>query len=245
MRYKITVEYDGTDFLGWQVQKDGPSIQGELVRAIKALTGEDVQVDGSGRTDAGVHAMAQVASFDLSKKISLKTLRDGLNAHLRPLPISVLSAQQVEDDFHARFSATRRHYLYRVVSRRSPLAIMRNYASQVYLPLDLKAMQEAAKLLIGKHDFSTFRAAECQAKSPIKTLEKIEIVQDGDVFSFYVSAPSFLHHQVRNIVGTLLQVGTGKWALSKFEKAFKACDRTKGGPTAPACGLYFLAVDYV
>lgn len=242
--YRITVEYDGTGFVGWQVQKDGCSIQGSLEDALFKLSGENASIIGSGRTDAGVHSFGQVASFSLEKEMSPSRIRDGLNAHLRPLPISVLHAEIVPDDFHARFSAERRHYVYKVISRRSPLALMRNRAYQVYVPLDLKAMQKAARLLIGKHDFSTFRAAECQAASPIKTMEEIKIEQDGKDFSFFFTAPSFLHHQVRNIVGSLIYVGNGKWTINDFENAFKACDRTKGGPTAPAAGLYFLKVDY-
>lgn len=244
MRYKITVEYDGTDFLGWQIQKDGLSIQGCLTDALFKLTGEKTDICGSGRTDAGVHALGQVASFDLVKEVSPQTLCDGLNAHIRPLPISVLSAERVPDDFHARFSAKNRSYLYQVISRRSPLALMRNRAHQVYVPLDISKMQEAAKLLVGKHDFSTFRASECQSKSPVKTLDSVDIVRGNDSFFFYFSALSFLHHQVRNMVGSLLYVGTGKWSVSDFKNALEACDRTKGGPTAPACGLYFMNVAY-
>ena len=243
-RYKITIEYDGTDYAGWQQQKDAPSIQEELQKAAFKFLAEDVLVTGAGRTDAGVHALGQVAHFDTTKTIEPFKLCQAFNAHLRPQPISVLDAEIVSDDFHARFSAKKRFYVYKILNRRSRPALYVNRMWWVHQPLDVEKMQDAAQVLIGKHDFSTFRAAACQAKSPIKTLDEIRIERNGDFVFFYFGARSFLHHQVRNIVGTLKLVGEGVWTKRNVIDALNAKDRKAGGPTAAAEGLYFEKVVY-
>lgn len=243
-RYKITVEYDGTPFCGWQRQKDGVSVQEVLEKALAVFARENVEIYGSGRTDTGVHAYGQVAHFDLSCPIDTFAAQASFNALVRPYPVSVLSVEQVSDDFHARFSARQRSYIYKVLNRRAPAALDVNRVWQIGLPLDVPAMQHCALHLLGKHDFSTFRAADCQAKSPVKTLDELTITRRGDYIFFVVKARSFLYHQVRNMVGTLVEVGLHHWSHEDFEEAFEACDRTKGGPTAPACGLYFQSVEY-
>ena len=243
-RYKITVEYDGTPFCGWQRQKDGVSVQEVLEKALAVFARENVEIYGSGRTDTGVHAYGQVAHFDLSCPIDTFAAQASFNALVRPYPVSVLSVEQVSDDFHARFSARQRSYIYKVLNRRAPAALDANRVWQIGLPLDVPVMQHCALHLLGKHDFSTFRAADCQAKSPVKTLDELTITRRGDYIFFVVKARSFLYHQVRNMVGTLVEVGLHHWSHEDFEEAFEACDRTKGGPTAPACGLYFQSVEY-
>lgn len=243
-RYKMTIEYDGTDFCGWQKQQQGVSVQGVLEEALSVFSHEKSEIYGSGRTDAGVHAYGQVAHFDLSKEIDVFSARASFNALVRPHAVGVLDIEKVEDDFHARFSAQERTYIYKVLNRRTPAILDKNRVWQVGLPLDVSQMQKAALLLLGKHDFSTFRDSECQAKSPIKTLNELTITRRGDYVFFLVKARSFLHHQVRNMVGTLVEVGLGRWTVEDFKAAFDACDRTKGGPTAPASGLYFQKVDY-
>lgn len=243
-RYRITVEYDGTPFVGWQVQDNGPSVQGLLVAAIAAFTGETVAVQGAGRTDAGVHALGQVAHFDLSRERDPDTICDALNAHLRPHPIAVIAAERVADSFDARFSATRRHYLYRIVNRRADLALDRNRAWRCPRPLDAATMHEAAQRLVGRHDFTTFRAASCQAKSPVKTLDRLDVMRSGDEIRIVAAARSFLQHQVRSMVGSLVLVGEGKWRLDDLVRALEARDRTACGPVAPAEGLYLVRVDY-
>ena len=243
-RYRLIVEYDGTDLVGWQRQKNGPSVQQALEEAIAAFSGEAPRVYGAGRTDAGVHATGQVAHFDLNKRTDGKVVRNALNAHLRPSPIAVLDARAVSDRFHARLSARRRHYLYRIVNRAAPLAIDRGRAWHVMVPLDAAAMGEAARVLVGKHDFTTFRAAPCQARSPVKTLSELRIERRGEEILIHARARSFLHHQVRNMVGTLRLVGEGKWDAAAVARALAARDRSKGGPTAPAEGLYLRAVEY-
>ncbi|MBO5996929.1 MAG: tRNA pseudouridine(38-40) synthase TruA [Alphaproteobacteria bacterium] len=243
-RYKITVEYDGTNFCGWQKQKDGVSVQEELEKALAVFAHENAEIYGSGRTDAGVHAYGQVAHFDLSTEIDTFAAQASFNALVRPHAIGVLSVERVADDFHARFSAVERTYIYKVLNRRTPPVLDANRVWHVGLPLDIPSMQKAALLLLGKHDFSTFRASECQAKSPVKTLDELTITKRGDYVFFLVKAKSFLHHQVRNMVGSLVQVGLGYWTVDDFHEAFHACDRTKGGPTAPASGLYFQSVRY-
>lgn len=243
-RYKITVEYDGTPFCGWQKQKDGVSVQEVLEKALAIFARERVEIYGSGRTDTGVHAYGQVAHFDLSCPIDTFAAQASFNALVRPYPVSVLSVEQVSDDFHARFSARQRSYIYKVLNRRAPAALDANRVWQIGLPLDVPAMQHCALHLLGKHDFSTFRAADCQAKSPVKTLDELTITRRGDYVFFVVKARSFLYHQVRNMVGTLVEVGLHHWSHEDFEAAFEACDRRKGGPTAPACGLYFQSVEY-
>jgi len=243
-RYKLTLEYDGSAFLGWQRQSDGPSVQASLEAAIEAFCGQQVQVVGAGRTDAGVHACGQVAHLDLAREVSVETLRNALNHHLRPAPVVVLEAAAVADDFHARFSARMRHYRYRIVNRRPPLALDRGRAWQVPGRLDAEIMHEAARRLIGRHDFTSFRSALCQAKSPVKTLAWMSVVRSGEQIEISARARSFLHHQVRNMVGTLKLIGEGRWPVERIEAVLAAHDRAAAGPTAPACGLYLMGVDY-
>jgi tRNA pseudouridine38-40 synthase len=243
-RWKITVEYDGGDFSGWQRQNHASSVQQTLEEAVQKFTGEDVTLHAAGRTDAGVHAKGQVAHFDLAKATDADTVRDAINAHVRPRKVSVLKAEEVTGDFHARFSATSRSYRYYIINRRPPPVIEAPYVWHVPKPLAVQPMQDAARLLIGQHDFSTFRAQDCQSNSPIKTLDQLDIAADGERIIFSVKARSFLYHQVRNMVGTLQMVGTGQWSLDDFKIAFAAKDRTKGGPTAPAQGLFFWEATY-
>jgi tRNA pseudouridine38-40 synthase len=243
-RYKLTIEYDGSPFVGWQVQDNGPSVQGVLTEAIAAFTGERVVVAGAGRTDAGVHARGQVAHVDLAKDWDGDTVRDAVNFHLRPRPIAVLTAEQVAENFDARFSATKRHYLYRIVNRRADLALDQTRAWRVPRPLDGDAMHAAAQKLVGRHDFTTFRAAECQAKSPVKTLDQLDVKRDGDEVRITAAARSFLHHQVRSMVGSLVHVGEGKWSAEELADALAARDRTRCGQVAPPQGLYLARVEY-
>jgi tRNA pseudouridine38-40 synthase len=243
-RYKLTIEYDGTPFVGWQVQDNGPSVQGVLTEAIAAFTGERVVVAGAGRTDAGVHALGQVAHVDLAKDWDGDTVRDAVNFHLRPRPIAVLAAEQVAENFDARFSATKRHYLYRIVNRRADLALDQNRAWRVPRPLDGDAMHAAAQKLVGRHDFTTFRAAQCQAKSSVKTLDQLDVKRDGDEVRITAAARSFLHHQVRSMVGSLVHVGEGKWSAEDLAAALAARDRTRCGQVAPPQGLYLVRVEY-
>ena len=243
-RYKLTIEYDGSPFVGWQVQDNGPSVQGVLTEAIAAFTGERVVVAGAGRTDAGVHARGQVAHVDLAKDWDGDTVRDAVNFHLRPRPIAVLTAEQVAENFDARFSATKRHYLYRIVNRRADLALDQTRAWRVPRPLDGDAMHAAAQKLVGRHDFTTFRAAECQAKSPVKTLDQLDVKRDGDEVRITAAARSFLHHQVRSMVGSLVHVGEGKWSAEELADALAARDRTRCGQVAPPQGLYLVRAEY-
>ena len=243
-RWKITVEYDGGPFVGWQRQDNGPSVQAALERAIESFSGETVTVHGAGRTDSGVHATGQTAHFDLAKESTADTVQDAVNFHLKPEPIAVLRAEAVDDDFHARFSAVKRHYLYRILNRRAPPTLAEGRVWHVGAPLDADAMQDAAEALIGKHDFTSFRAVACQADSPVKTLDRLIVTRDGEELRIVAEARSFLHHQVRNIVGTLKLVGEGKWTRSDVEAALAARDRAQAGPTAPAAGLYLTRVDY-
>jgi len=243
-RYKLVIEYDGTPFVGWQVQDNGPSVEGRIEAAITAFAGEHASVRGAGRTDAGVHALGQVAHVDLTKSWDAATVRDAINAHLRPHPIAVLDAEQVADTFDARFSAVRRHYLYRIVNRRADLAIDRHRAWRVSRPLDAAAMHEAAQRLVGRHDFTTFRAANCQAKSPVKTLDRLDVHSSGEEIRVSASARSFLHHQVRSMVGSLVAVGEGHWNADELARALAARDRSACGPVAPPEGLYLVGVDY-
>ena len=243
-RYKLHLEYDGTPFVGWQMQENRPSVQSCLIEAVKAFSGEDVIPRGAGRTDAGVHALGQVSHFDLAKDWEPDKVRDALNAQLRPDPISVLNCERAAEDFDARFSAKARHYLYRIVDRRAPLALERNRAWGVFRPLDAEAMHEAARTLIGNHDFTTFRSTECQAPSPVKTLDRLEISRHGEVIHIEVSARSFLHNQVRSMVGSLKLVGDGRWTKRDLKQALEARDRNACGQVAPPCGLYLVKVDY-
>jgi len=247
-RYKIVVEYDGSGFVGWQRQANGPSVQAALEEAVRRFCGESVLVEGAGRTDAGVHALGQAAHFDLAKELDRQTGADtvmkALNFHLKPAPVAVLSAQEVAADFHARFSAIRRAYLYRIVNRRAPLALDRGRAWFVPQPLDAEAMHDAAQLPVGRHDFTSFRASECQAKSPVKPLDALSVQRAGACIEVRAAARSFLHHQVRNFVGSLKLVGEGKWSADDLRRALEARDRTAAGPTAPAAGLYLTEVGY-
>jgi tRNA pseudouridine38-40 synthase len=243
-RYRLTIEYDGTPFCGWQMQAHGPSVQGVLAAAVAAFCGRETVVQGAGRTDAGVHASGQVAHCDFAGAPDVDTVRDALNAYLRPHPVAVLAAEQVADDFDARFSAKARHYVYRIVNRRPDLALERNRAWRVPRPLDVDAMQAAAQRLVGKHDFTTFRASECQAKSPVKTLDRLDVTCDREVVIVAASARSFLHTQVRSMVGSLVLVGDHKWSADGLAAALAACDRAACGPLAPPAGLYLAKVDY-
>ncbi len=243
-RYAITIEYDGTPFVGWQIQSNGASIQGSLVEAIAKFTGETVRVQGAGRTDAGVHATGQVAHFDLESEWLPDKIRDATNYHLRPNPIAVTHCRRAADDFDARFTATARHYLYRILRRRAPPILEKHRVWQVPVTLDTKRMQAAAELLVGRYDFTTFRAAHCQAKSPIRTLDRLEVETDGQEIRISASARAFLHNQVRSMVGCLKAVGEGRWSLEDFSAARDACDRTRCAAVAPAAGLYLVAVDY-
>jgi tRNA pseudouridine38-40 synthase len=243
-RYKLVIEYDGAPFVGWQMQDNGLSVQGVLTTAIAAFCGEAVAVQGAGRTDAGVHAYGQVAHVDLAKAWDTDTVRDALNAHLRPHPVAVLSAAIATAEFDARFSATQRHYLYRIVNRRADLALDRQRAWRVARPLDAEAMHHAAQRLVGRHDFTTFRAAECQANSPVKTLQRLDVDRCGEELHVHASARSFLHTQVRSMVGSLALVGEGKWSADDIARARDAQDRAACGPVAPPDGLYLVRVDY-
>ena len=243
-RYKLVIEYDGTPYVGWQVQDNGTSVQSVITDAIAAFAGERVTVSGAGRTDAGVHALGQVAHVDLAKDWDNETVRDAINAHLRPHPIAVLTAERVGENFDARFSATRRHYLFRIVNRRANLALEQNRAWRIARPLDDTAMHAAAQKLVGRHDFTTFRAAECQAKSSIKTLDRLDVVRNGEEVRILAMARSFLHHQVRSMVGSLVHVGEGKWSSDDLAAALAARDRTACGQVAPPHGLYLMRVDY-
>jgi tRNA pseudouridine38-40 synthase len=240
----LTIEYDGTGFAGWQRQANGPSIQAAIEEAVFGFSGETVRVHGAGRTDAGVHALGQCAHLDLLREVEPAKLRDALNAHLRPRPIVVLEAARAADDFDARRHAKRRAYRYRIVNRPAPLALDLERAWHVRPALDADAMAEAAALLIGHHDFSSFRAAECQAKSPLRTLGRLEVRREGDEIAIEAEARSFLHNQVRAIVGTLAQVGRGRWSAAHVGAVLAARDRTKAGPNAPPSGLYLLRVHY-
>ena len=243
-RYKLTLEYDGAPFVGWQRQANGPSVQQALEEAIRAASGEDVTAHGAGRTDAGVHASGQVAHIDLTKAWTGFRLSEALNALLAPRPIAVLAAEEVAGDFDARFSARMRHYVYRIVNRRAPLALTHDRAWRVKRRLDVAAMSEGAALLIGRHDFSTFRDSQCQATSPIRTLSRFDVERDGEAIEMRLSARSFLHRQVRSMVGSLEHVGAGKWSVEDLRAALEARDRARCGQVAPAEGMYLARVDY-
>ena len=243
-RYKLTLEYDGTPFCGWQRQADRMSVQQALEEAVTRFSGEVVTSQAAGRTDAGVHALAQVAHIDLAKAWDPFRIREALNHHLKPHPVVVVDSVAVGDDFEARFSARARHYEYRILNRRAPAAIARNEVWHVPMPLDIVRMNAAAQLILGQHDFTTFRSAECQVKSPIRTLDAFTVSGDNEVIAIRASARSFLHHQVRSMVGSLKLVGMGKWSPADFRAALDAADRRRCGPMAPASGLYLIGVDY-
>lgn len=243
-RYRIDIEYDGTPFVGWQTQANGVSIQGQLASAIRQFSGEAIAPRGAGRTDAGVHALAQVAHFDLNREWEPDTVRDAVNFHLKPDPIAVVACTTVEPSFDARFSATARHYLYRILPRRARPALERDRVWWTPVELDAGAMNEAAMILVGNHDFTTFRAKACQAASPIKTLDRLHIEVSGAEILIGASARSFLHHQVRSMVGCLKEVGAGKWTTRDLQLALSARNRAACAAMAPACGLYLARVDY-
>ena len=243
-RFFLTIEYDGQPYVGWQRQDNGPSVQGEIETALAKLDEPDVLVYGAGRTDAGVHALAQVAHVDLKRDWSEHKLREAINAMLRPLPIAIMGVRQVEGGVHARFSATARHYLFKIINRRPYLTIQQGKAWHVKTPLDEKLMHEAAQLLIGTHDFTTYRATRCQSKSPVKTLDKLDISRSGDVVEIRASARSFLHNQVRSLAGVLKKVGDGSWQVEDVVTALEARNRDACAPVAPPDGLYLTKVDY-
>ena len=243
-RYKLIIEYDGGPFHGWQRQDNGASVQQSLEDAVTSFCGEIQLVEGAGRTDAGVHALGQVAHVDIEKDTDGSTVRDALNFHLRGLPVTVLAAEEVDRQFHARFSARERSYLFRILDRRPPPAVDAGRVWWVPVALDAGAMHEAAQALIGNHDFSSFRAAQCQADSPVKTLDELRVTRAGDEIHIQVRARSFLHHQVRNFAGTLKLVGEGKWSAADIAAILAAKDRTRAGPTAPPEGLYLVKVGY-
>ena len=243
-RFALTVEYDGRPFVGWQRQDNGPSVQAAIERAVHAITTETAQVHAAGRTDAGVHALGMRAHVDISREIAPFRLMEALNAKLRPDPVAIVGCEIAADDWHARFSCVARHYEYRIVVRRAPLTFERGLAWRVALPLDAVAMAEGAKRLIGRHDFTTFRSAHCQADSPLRTLDRLDVVREGDRISVFASARSFLHHQVRSMVGCLSLVGLGKWSPNDMAAALAGRDRAALGLNAPSDGLYFLRADY-
>jgi tRNA pseudouridine38-40 synthase len=243
-RYKLTIEYDGTGLVGWQRQANGLSVQGALETAITRFCGERTTIHGAGRTDAGVHALAQTAHLDLTRAVAPEVLRSAVNHHLRPAAISVLAAEAAPDEFDARLSATGRIYLYRILNRRAPPALERGRVWRVAPLLDVDAMREGARHLIGHHDFSTFRDSLCQAKSPLKTLDALELRRSGEEIHIEARARSFLHHQVRNMAGTLKLVGLGRWHPDDVARALAARDRRAGGPTAPPEGLYLVEICY-
>ena len=242
MRYKINLEYDGTNLIGWQENAQGPSVQSLLQDAIFRFCGENVEVYSAGRTDAGVHALNMVAHFDLEREQDAETVMRAMNFYLTEKPVAVLSCEKVSDDFHSRFSCTKRNYKYIVLNRSAPVVLNKNRVWWVPQKLNIDAMRAAAKKLIGKHDFTSFRAAQCQAKSPMKTLDSVTITQNGDEIIFEFSARSFLHHQVRNMVGTLVEIGMGK--PLDIDEIFDAKNRSAAGINAPACGLYFVSAEY-
>ena len=243
-RFKLTVEFDGRPFMGWQRQAHGPSVQAAIERAAFEITGEPVQVHAAGRTDAGVHGLGMVAHIDVARAIAPFRLAEALNARLRPDPVAILSCEVVPDEFHARFSCLARHYQYRIVNRRAPLTFEAGLAWRVPSALDSDAMHAAAQVLVGRHDFTTFRSIHCQADSPLRTLDRLDVMRAGDEIMIHASARSFLHHQVRSMVGCLSLVGQGKWSAGDMKAALEARDRAALGLNAPPDGLYFVRADY-
>ncbi|MBH0237495.1 tRNA pseudouridine(38-40) synthase TruA [Methylobrevis albus] len=243
-RYRLLIEYDGTPFVGWQRQANGVSVQGVIEQAILALSGEEITLKGAGRTDTGVHALGQVAHVDLVKTVPARAMRDALNHFMEPHPVSILAADVVGEEFDARFSALRRHYLYRIADRRPPLALDRLRAWHVKKGLDIDAMADAATVLVGHHDFTTFRSTRCQSRSPEKTLDGLDIRRVGEEIHVEVHARSFLHNQVRSLVGSLRQVGAGGWTKADLAAALAARDRAACGPVAPPHGLYLTKIEY-
>ena len=243
-RYKIKIEYEGTPFVGWQFQKNGQSVQEVLQKAIFNFSKENVIVIGAGRTDSGVHALAQIAHFDLKKKIQKKNLLPAINQNISNKSVTVLKINRVNKNFHARYDAQKRTYEYLIVNRQSPLTLQKNKAWHIRKKLDIKAMKKGAKLFLGTHDFSTYRAASCGAKSPVRTMEKILIKKNKDKISLQFTSRSFLQQQVRSMVGCIKYLGEGKWSIDAFQKAFKSKKRSRCAPPAPACGLYLKKISY-
>lgn len=243
-RFRLTVEYDGRPFMGWQRQSHGPSVQQAIEEAVTAITGESPSVHAAGRTDAGVHALAMAAHVDIERPITPFRLAEGLNARLRPHPVAILKAEAVADDWHARFSCVGRRYVYRIINRRARLALEEGRAWRVAVPLDSGKMHKAAQMLVGRHDFTTFRSAHCQSESPVKTLDRLDVERAGEIILIRAAARSFLHHQVRSMVGCLQLVGRGKWSAADLEAALEAKDRAALGYNAPPDGLYFEAALY-
>jgi len=243
-RFRLTVEFDGQPFMGWQRQAHGPSVQQAIEEAARAVTGEQAILHAAGRTDAGVHALAMTAHVDIEKSITPFRLMEALNARLRPKPVAILGCEIMPDDWHARFSCIGRDYLYRIVNRRAPLTLELSHAWRIAKTLDAQAMHEAAQVLVGRHDFTTFRSVHCQAESPIKTLDRLDVRRDGDAVLIEASARSFLHHQVRSMVGCLAMVGQGQWGTADLRTALEARDRSALGLNAPAEGLYFVRARY-
>jgi tRNA pseudouridine38-40 synthase len=243
-RWRLTIEYDGGPFMGWQRQEHGPSVQQTLEEALHRMTGETGQFIAAGRTDAGVHALAMNAHVDIAREVTAHRLREGLNALVRPHPVSILEVEPVADDWHARFSCLGRRYLYRILSRRGPPALDSGRVWHIPVPLDVEAMRTGAAHLIGRHDFTTFRSAQCQSDSPVKTLDRLEVTQAGEEIHVTAAARSFLHHQVRSMVGCLALVGRGQWGADDMRKALEAHDRSALGFNAPPHGLYFVEAVY-
>jgi tRNA pseudouridine38-40 synthase len=243
-RWRLTIEYDGGPFMGWQRQEHGPSVQQAIEEALARMTGELPAVHGAGRTDAGVHALAMSAHVEIEKNLTEHRLREGVNALVRPQPISVLAAKHAPDDWHARFSCIGRRYLYRILNRRAPPALDRGRVWHVAMPLDAQAMAEGAAMLVGRHDFTTFRSAHCQSDSPVKTLDRLDVRREGDEILIEAAARSFLHHQVRSMVGCLALVGRGQWKPEDIRAALEARDRSALGFNAPPQGLYFVEAIY-
>lgn len=245
-RFRLTIEYDGSAYVGWQRQENGPSVQGAVEKAILSLTSETVSIRGAGRTDSGVHARGQVAHADLTRGWEPRILRNALNAHLGQAgeQVAIIDAQAVGPDFDARFSALRRHYLYRIISRPAPLALEARRAWWVPKTIDHEAMHAAAQMLVGKHDFTTFRSSHCQANSPVRTIDLLDVTRDGDLIEIRATAQSFLHNQIRSFAGSLKLVGEGRWTPEDVKTALEARDRKACGPVAPPDGLYFMQVDY-
>jgi tRNA pseudouridine38-40 synthase len=244
MRFRLTIEFDGRPYMGWQRQPHGPSVQGAIEDAAFAVTGETVTLHAAGRTDAGVHGLGMVAHLDIDRAITPFRLMEALNAKLRPNPVAILSCETAPDDFHARFSCVARHYQYRIENRRAPLTLEKGLAWRVSATLDAEAMHDAARVLVGLHDFTTFRSVHCQSASAVKTLDRLEVARDGSRILIHASARSFLHHQVRSMVGCLSLVGQGKWSADDLTAALEAKDRAALGFNAPPDGLYFVRADY-
>lgn len=243
-RYALTVEFDGRPFMGWQRQAHGPSVQGAIERAITEVTGESVAVHAAGRTDAGVHGVAMRAHADIEKPLAPFRMMEALNARLRPDPVAILACEAVANDWHARFSCVGRAYEYHIVNRRAPLTWETGLAWRVIQPLDAEAMQAAAQILVGRHDFTTFRSAHCQAASPLRTLDRLDVERDGERIIVHAAARSFLHHQVRSMVGCVAMVGMGRWSADDLRAALEARDRARLALNAPPDGLYFMRADY-